>query len=167
MREKGTRDAGPPSALIKRRFVGTLWTVYVEDSAESMRMIMDSDLEDLKLDADRLHALAIKNMQREFPKIPYIAIDEMPNTWVVNAGDSYDAARMVLHEQWNPLAAEVDGELILAVPKRDFAVFTSTASPNAIRALRQFAEQAAQSDAYALTSELFRWTPAGWVVYPK
>jgi len=165
MAEQMKDDAGPGAELAARRFVGDLWIVFVEDSPESMRMIRADDLEKMKLDDAGLEALAMKNMREAMPNVPFMKVEEIPDMWVVTAGDSYDAARLMLHEQWKPMLDIVDGSLIVAVPTRDFVPFTGTAFPEAVQLLRGYAAKASDEDAYGLSGKLYRWTVDGWVVY--
>jgi uncharacterized protein YtpQ (UPF0354 family) len=158
-------DAGAGGELAARRFAGDLWIVYVEDSPESMRMIRTDDFEELKLDADGVHALAMKNMRAALPDVPITKVDDIPNLWAVTAGDSYDAARMMLHDHWKPLLDIVDGHLVVAVPTRDLVAITGTGFPETVEVLRELAKQASEQDAYGLSAKLYKWTADGWEVY--
>jgi hypothetical protein len=79
-------------------------------------------------------------------------------------GDSYEPSRLVLHDDWAPLAAAQNGTLIVAVPATDAVFYIGEDTPVAIDALRTLARNVFSRAPNRLTETLLRWSDAGWGV---
>lgn len=151
--------------IVSKKFMAGLHIVYVVDSPGSMRQLSVGDMQDLKLDPEKVHALAMANMEKALGDIPKADAPELPGLFVVTAGDSYEAARILLHKKWGKIAEEVEGDLVVALPTRDLVFFTGSADENRVRILFEMAKRVVEREPYSLTDKLFKWTPAGWVEF--
>jgi uncharacterized protein YtpQ (UPF0354 family) len=151
--------------VVSRKFMAGLHIVYVVDSPGSMRQLSVGDMQDMKLTPEKVHALALANMERALGDIPKADAPELPGLFVVTAGDSYEAARFLLHKKWEKIAKEVEGDLIVAIPTRDLVFFTGSADENRVRILFEMAKRVVEREPYSLTDKLFKWTPEGWVEF--
>lgn len=148
--------------IVSKRYMAGLHVVYVIDSPGSMRQLSVGDMQEMKLTPEKVHALAIANMEKTLGDIPREDAPELPGLFVVTAGDSYDAARFLLHKNWGKIAKEVEGDLVVAIPSRDLLFFTGSTDENRVRVLREMAKRVVEREPYSLTDKLFKWTPGGW-----
>jgi hypothetical protein len=162
--KEGTPEKAASNAIVARPFVADLYVVYAFDMPDGMRMMTRGDVAALGLDDQQIHALALANMEKAAGPIVGEALKPGSRIRVVRVGDSYEASRVILHDRWKDIAARVDGDLVVAVPARDFVAFTG--SREQVAALRVLARRAAAEDHHPLTATLLRWTPGGWEALP-
>lgn len=158
---------GPPEAraanrLVTRPFAGDLHVVYVLDRPDAMELVLQSTSEELGLVADELHGRALRNLEDAVPPITVEPLSGQRGIHQLVGGDSYDAARLLLHARWRDLAKERRGRLVVAVPSRDRVLLADGGKPRALEALRVLAALLFEQAAYPLTPDLLRWTETGW-----
>jgi hypothetical protein len=162
-----TRKSGVTPVV--RPFAGDLWTVYVFDLPDAMRVVDADDLPALKLNPDQLDALAMDNLGRRLAGFPHEPVESGSPVQVLHAGDSYESARLLLHDRWRDLKGEVKGDLLVSAPSRDYVYFVGRGeSPEFLRAFRQrMNEIARDGEHHPLSSQILRWVPEGWVVWDE
>jgi hypothetical protein len=159
-----TPDKVEGARLVRRPFAAGLSIVYVFDLPDGMRMINRDNMRELKLDEDGLHALAVKNLEAGVPVPVGAPVEAGSTVRLVHVGDSYEASNLILHDRWRKIAQQVKGDLIVAVPTRDYVYFTG--SQEDVTRLRALALEDDEKDSHPLTSTLLRWTPDGWEPHP-
>lgn len=119
----GYFDQIEAEARIPRRPLGEtgLFVVYVLDSPSSVAYLTDDHVNDLTLDPDELHALALKNLGGRTPPELLQGALRGDSVFQVGVGDSYDAARLLLLSgglaEGRALAAAVpDRDTLLVAP---------------------------------------------------
>jgi len=162
---KGPKDKAESNTIVSRPFAADIWIAYVFDLPDGMRMLTRGDLAQLGLDEDRLHALALANLEEALTDIPYEPLGDGSSVRVVKAGDSYEASRILLHGRWAALAREVKGDLLVAAPARDVVLFTGSREDVAM--LRYMSERLAAQQDHPISTTILRWTPKGWEVLDK
>jgi len=145
--------------LERQRFVGELSWMYVVDEPEGMALVNHEQLTQLGLDVPKLHALAVANLAKEFPKLELTELG--PGVWTL-PGDYLDSARLALTEQWRAEAKARGGTLLLAVPARGRVFVTNDAKLRDV--LVKLTDQAFAEEDHPLTRQLFRWTDEGWAL---
>lgn len=157
-------DAELPT-VVHQSFIDQLVYVYVVDSPTSMALLNKEQLGELELSLSELHALALKNLRQHMSVAEGRKATDELELYVINNGDSYESARLALHKDWAPVAASVQGDLIVVAPSRDFVFYAGSKSGGGTDALRALAE--ADDLPYRITPVLLKWTPQRWVVYDK
>jgi hypothetical protein len=79
-------------------------------------------------------------------------------------GDVYQPSRLVLHDDWAPLAAAQNGTLIVVAPATNAVFYIGEDTPVAIDALRTLAKKVIAHAPNGLAVILLRWNAAGWEV---
>lgn len=163
------REQGLPLPLAGRPFVGALYESFVIDEPDRIVHIGEASLDELgDPTLDELHELALENMREAFAEeMPTTPFDPVaaPSVRVVTIGDSYENARVLLHERWARVAAAVSGDLIVAAPARDRVIYTGAASERDVASLRWLAQQMVQHEPHPIAPTVLRWTEAGWVLF--
>ena len=158
-----------PMPFVGRPWVGPIWIAYVLDSPDAIATMTSAEQDQLALDEHGLHDLALENMRRAFPEDmhgePFAG--SAPGLRVLRPTDSYGAARLILHERWAPIAREVSGDLLAAGPARDVAIYTGSASPRDVYALRWLAQEMFQHEPHPMSPAVLKWTPEGWTLFDE
>ncbi len=158
------KPAGKGDGIVSRPFVAGLSVAYVFDMPDGMRFVTREDLAALRLDAAGLDRLALANLEASLPPIADEPAEPGSAVRLVHAGDSYEASRLLLHERWKPVAARVKGDLLVAVPTRDFVFFTG--SREDVSGLRAIARRLGSQAGHPLSTTLLRFTDDGWQAIP-
>jgi uncharacterized protein YtpQ (UPF0354 family) len=149
--------------LLRAPFAGDLSVVWVLDMPESMALVSQSNLSQLGMTQEAVAERAKQNLDACCGTLPVQPVPDVPGVYQVWVGDSYEAARLVLHDRWGPLAETVPGDLVVAAPNRDTVLFAGSEDGAALGVLASAAEEMSQG-AYALSSQILLWQPEGWKV---
>jgi uncharacterized protein YtpQ (UPF0354 family) len=164
---EGPPDKAAENKVVARRFLADLWIVYVLDQPESMQLISHGVMKKLGLHEAGLHDLALANLRASLQGMPSFLAEGTDGIHVVQVGDSYEASRLLLPELWQPLQAEMGGDLLACAPTRDVVYYTSALPPDRLRAMRKLAQSIYDKGPYSLSTAVFKWTPKGWVLFER
>lgn len=162
---QGSMPADAP-ALQPRPFVEGLVVLPVVDSPRTVRMLNEKDNRALGLNQEEVYQLGLTNLRSTLK--PLMAVAKGANRGQIGqlVGDSYQPSRLILHDDWAPLAAAQNGKLIVVSPATDAVFYISEDTPRAIDALRTFARNILSRAPNRLSDTLLRWTPGGWEIVP-
>jgi uncharacterized protein YtpQ (UPF0354 family) len=158
-------DKAQDNAILAQRFAGDLWIAYVLDRPSSTSLLTHADLKKLELQEAEVAALALANLRKACPEAAAKPLPDLPGVWAVEAGDSYEAARLLLPELWAPHKAKLKGDLIACAPIRDAVLFVDSEDRKALQAMQLLVDQLVAAEAYPLSKKLLRWTPQGFVEF--
>lgn len=158
-----------PEALAwTKPFAGDLRTVFVADFGDAIATLRPDDLETMGLSEEAARERALANMREAFGPIRHELFLAEGRVWKVNtatngiASDSHDNARLILHDLWAPIRAQVRGELVVAAPTRDIVLFTGTEEPQGLRGIGYLATEMWHGEPHPVSPQLVRWTAGGW-----
>ncbi len=157
----------PMPQVVWEHFHAGIWMVYVEDFPTTMTLLTTDRLQEGGLTAAQVHDLAVQNMTRDLVANPLIErqIDGVLRGGMVSAGDSYEAARLVLAEPWTSLAPRLDGDLVVCAGSRDSVTFAGSNDATEIEAMRTECRLTYQTAPYPVSPDLLRWTGSGWETF--
>lgn len=133
-------------------FSTDLVVLYAEDSPRNIRYLQPKDLESAKIERSELRALACGNLKRLLPKIERHGANGI---YLLTAGGDYEASLVLLDSLWKDEQADVQGEVVVAVPTRDLLVMTGSRDPQGIEKVKQIVKETWSGGAYRLTQKLF------------
>jgi hypothetical protein len=160
----GVRSNLRPVDSVFQPFVKDLVSTCVLDSPQANRALVSGDLAALGLDAAQAHAAALANLEAAFPAISAEAVSDAPGVFVLTMKDA--AGALLLVSRFEPLKAQVKGELIALPVHRDFVYFTGSEEGKVARDKARSLASDHIDGARALGPEWIKWTPAGWVSFP-
>lgn len=113
-----------PSDLLQQPLTDTLRVGYVLDGEEAFRWIVQADLQDANTDAARVHALALRNIERSCSGLvieaPPPQADGHDRLLRFDTRDGLDAARVLVPSFYRRFAPRFgDADLVVAIPTRD------------------------------------------------
>lgn len=126
-----------------------------DDTLETLTQPM---LEGSKLTQQDLHAKALDNLRRRFPKLP--PGDSVVGVWLVNS--LMGASLMLLPELWKTSASRCKGELLAIPISRDLVVWGDGGLKETPDSLQAVARNLAQVAPLPLTDRIFKWTSKGF-----
>jgi uncharacterized protein YtpQ (UPF0354 family) len=146
------RGAKKPLEHVFDNYNGALVVVYAEDSPKNIRYLTPSDVSQLKLSRERLHAMACENLKEILPKIELHGNNGL---YTVTAGGTYEASLLLLDSIWNKENLPVEGEIVVAIPTRDLLLVTGSYDKEGISKLKALAKKSYDEGSYRLTQQLF------------
>jgi uncharacterized protein YtpQ (UPF0354 family) len=160
--ERLLKSRGNERRFLSAPVVDDLVLVLVLDLPTTTRFLNDGDLSELGLTLEQLQALALENLRRR-PR-NFTAQEVAPGLFGLTAGDGYDAALFLLHDEWHTFKPKVRGELVVAPVGRDMVFVTGDREQAALSALGRVLENERSRPhvAYPITTRAYRWTVTGW-----
>jgi uncharacterized protein YtpQ (UPF0354 family) len=152
------------AAAVSEPLAGELVIVYVFDSGAARRPVAPADLQTLGLDKAGLRSAAVANLKAAAAEIPHEATDA-ERVYVVSPPDGYAAARLLQLEGWEPLKAEVQGDLIAIAPHERYVFFSGSGEDKATRDRLRALAADRMDGADGLSPVVLKWTPQGWVPF--
>lgn len=140
--------------FVLRLLAGDLIVAYVDDNDNSMSYVSNRDCKKLGLDLDELHALAMRNLERD--GLSKLNIQGGGGRYAVRLDRNYDASMVLLFEKWCD-RMDLDGEPVIAMPARDELLVCGRNDGETVAALRAMAADIASRAPYALSPTLFVW----------
>lgn len=147
--ERGATEVSDP---VHDEFSRDLIVVYAVDSENSIAFLPPAALEDAKIARDGLRVLATSNLKRLLPKIERAGSNGL---FLFMAGGAYEASLLLLDTIWAGMQAQVEGDVVVAIPTRDVLVVTGSQSAAGMSKLREIAQDAWKAGPYRLTPQLF------------
>jgi hypothetical protein len=124
--------------------------------------LIEDDRELLHLDLPALHKLAVTNLAGIVPGIIH---REPEPPFTIKAGGKYSASLLLADKLWDKEASTVRGELIAAVPSCDELIFTGSASPGGVEALRRKVQQVYGGSHEGISTTLLVRRNGKWEVF--
>lgn len=113
-----------------------LWVVFVRDSESAVAYINDTHFAELGVTLERLQEQAVENLLKKGPANFARAVVEKETLFVLKAGDTFDAARLLLV----PGQLSAGEELVAIVPDRDTLALLPVPKDGDFQALTKMAE---------------------------
>ncbi len=149
---------GSTDAPISRVFSNTLVITYMLDEPGAVVFVRERDIDGSKREA--LHARALENL-RAHANRRKLRFEPKGATYHAKLDGLNDASLLLLDELWDPptRVADLDGDIVAAVPSRGSLVFTGSQARGGIPGLRA---SITQSKERALSPELFVRRNGAW-----
>jgi hypothetical protein len=150
--------------LVGQLLPGDLVAVLAADHPNGITMVSAEQLRELKLDAQSAFELARKNLKATHETLDLELLEGTP-VYTNKQDDNYMAAMMMLPELWKPLAAKVEGDLLVAFPARNRVFATGSKDPGAADGIAKIANVAFQTEDHPIAPTIFKWGPSSWTVH--
>jgi hypothetical protein len=164
--EEAGKDAPPDkqagNRLVTTPFVADLVIAYAFDTPDAMRMMSERDRQKIGLERAAVDALARKNLDAALPGA--LPDDEIaPRIHQIHAGDSYEASRILLDDRWKAAARAVKGDLLVAVPSRDYLLYTGSREGDAVLSrFRTLVREYESTRGHPVSVTILRRAASGW-----
>lgn len=147
--------------MVARQLAEDLAVVYVEDTGPNeIRYITWADLQHWGTGLNGLHQIALWNLEQKsqgvFP-VRFNPPDRADPMFIWNVQDGYDAARLLLHHWLAEAAAQVNGDVLVAVPERHWLAVTGDSDPRKRAAIRRLAEDRYHKATFPVSPHLYVW----------
>jgi len=162
VQEMGGAQAG--IALVSEPVAGDLVALCYFDLPTTMRPVTSDDLARLGLTPHA--AMRTCNAQVKAALKPLAEqLKELPaQEFGYLIGDPYESSYILFHDDWAPLAAKFDGHLLVSVPGADAVLYGRERDREALAAFSELTKKFMAKAERPISSQVLRWTPAGWEV---
>lgn len=151
-------------APMRRPVAEGLVAMPIVDSPRSARLLGEADCKALGLLPDQAYDLALANLRMALKPLADVAKPVRRGAIGTLQGDFYESGRVLLHDDWAPLAKAQQGVLVVALPSKDLLLYGADDSPAGLDALRVLSRDVARRSPAQLSDLLLRWTESGWQV---
>lgn len=147
-----SKVGGKDASLYVEPLTADLYIVYAEDTENELVFLTAKDIKKLKRSRDQVRALAIDNLNN---KLTDIHQHDGKEVHILSAGNNHESSLILLDDLWEPLAQQVDGDIVIAIPSRGTLAYTGSNSPHGIAQLRLIVQKDFKKAAYLITDNLF------------
>ena len=149
-------------AIVVQPLAGDLWQALVAESASGSRFVTTSDLDLLKLSQGDAFAAGLQNAASSLPALATVTHDLTPHQIGIIQSKDDQTSRVLAAKDWAPLARELDGRLLVAVPASDTVLYCEENGTQSVRTFATTVRDTAAKAEHAVSPAVLRWTPAGW-----
>jgi uncharacterized protein YtpQ (UPF0354 family) len=143
--------------------VADLLVTYAFDLPGMFQMASGAAIAELGIRPEEVRAVAVANLKRQLPQIG--SAEHGPARRIVT-GENMEACTILAGPYWDQIAAETEGEVVVAVPSRDVVLFCSSKSAEGIAALRAASAEVLQEETtHRLTERLLVWRGGRWAEF--
>lgn len=140
----------PNKQLIVLPFVESIELLFVVDGDKAVRYVNRDDIAGAGLTEVALLDLASRNATR-LPQVKYEPTKGMPGVYFMPANDGLGTSRAFDFALWEKLEAVAGGPVAIAVPTRDWVLFTRADQPELVAKLRTLAGRIARGEPYPVS----------------
>lgn len=138
---------------IKQNWLGNLVIFYVVDEGDQFSLILKRDLP-RNVTIEELHDIATTNLDRD---VEYTFNETGFGGHGLIAGGDHETGALTLTGIWDWCAAQIQGNLIVAVPAKDLILMVPAKDIHKIDALKSFVSEIFQDGERLLTKQLYHF----------
>jgi hypothetical protein len=154
--------ASVQAKLVASPFPGDVKVVCYLDAPNAMRPVTASEIESLGLTEAQAIAAGTRNVGADLPPLRDLVKPLAGREIGIIEGDAYESSRLLLHDEWAPVAQELGGHLLVAVPASDVVLYAAEVDPAAVDAVAVLTREVALKAGRAISLAVYRWTKTGW-----
>lgn len=169
----GSREAQTPVAYPLAADAGLLVTYAIDEPAQPVPLTQER-MDELGLDAQELHELAVENLIRRAGS--NIGAQDLVMYQALVAGDEFEASTLLLPGIWEKLSEGFEGELLAVVPSRNTVYFMDSGARRQLAGQQltartmldlmcaTAADIKVQAREHGLSDKVIALTPDGWQI---
>jgi uncharacterized protein YtpQ (UPF0354 family) len=150
--------------LVVLPFVESIEVLFVVDGEKAVRYVNRDDMDTAGLTEKALLDLASRNSAR-LPQLKYEPIKGTPGLYFMPANDGLGTSRAFDAALWEKLEAAAGGPVAMAVPTRDWVLFTRADQPESVAKLRTLAGRIAKGEPYPVSDAVMIREKGSWKVF--
>lgn len=152
----------PAKGLVMLPLGPDIEQLFIIDSENAIRYVSLDEPRQAGLTTDALLAAGSANAAR-LATIKPTPLQGRDGLFALIFGDSLGSARMFDAALWDRIEADAGGPVAVAVPTRDWILFTRLDAPGHVAALHELAGRIAKGEAYGVSGAVLRRDGRGWV----
>jgi uncharacterized protein YtpQ (UPF0354 family) len=156
---KGVKE--PNKQLVVLPFVEGIEALFVIDGENSVRYVNRDDMAVTGLTEKALFDLASRNAAR-LPSLTYEPIRDIPGLYIMAADDGLGTSRAFDTALWQKLETTIGGPVAMAVPTRDWVLFTRADQPELVTKLRRLAGRITKGEPHPVSDAVMTRKGNSW-----
>lgn len=129
-----------------------LIVLYAVDSDVDIQYLTLERLDEASIAREDLRGLAVANLRRLLTSIERAGEKGL---FMFQAGGDYESSLLLFDSIWAGLRAEVQGDVVVAIPTRDCLIASGTKEPEGLSNLKNIAQKIWEEGPYRLTPQPF------------
>lgn len=140
------------SRLYFERLNTELVVLYVEAMDGKLRFLSEQDIDGLTLERKSLREKSIENLKTILPQI---GLERYDDTYIVSAGGSFESSLILLDSFWDSGNLDVDGDIVVAIPARDWVLVTGSSNAVGIEKVKTVGNKVFKYSSYLISKAIF------------
>lgn len=153
-------DLPAENSPVSRPLAADLIVLYAEEFPDRFEFVSRNRMEQLALNPDDLHSLAIRNLPN---RLPEIQLHGDSPCHMITCGGNLEATLLLHDGLWDMLAESLPGQPMAAVPARDLLFVTGSGWAGAQQFLSELANKDLEDNSQALSKQVFIRKDGTWV----
>jgi hypothetical protein len=145
---------------------GLVALIYV-DKPRSMGTVNASELAAMNLSTGEAYALGLRNIAADLQPIDQVIQALAPRDIGILRSSPYESSRILLHADWAKVSKQFGDHLIVATPSAEELLYADGSSAESVNALSTMAHGRFTKAERRISSSVFEWQPARWVVVAR
>ena len=158
------RGAEAPVEFYSEPLAKGLRVFYVIDTPNSIRYVDRNTIEASGIAYKDLRSAATANLRRLAADLQGAKADGLA---FLRLDGNYDSSLLLLDEYWNTANFDLSGDIVVAIPARDFVVITATDEADGMARLPEIVDRYYAESPYRLTRNYYRRAGNRWMLWQQ
>lgn len=147
---------------ISEALVSDLSVLYVLDFPDRVQFLLQSNLDELELDLEEVHELAVSNLNAKSDDFQVHTVDGI---YFLELDGMYESSALLLEGFWDVIETELGAAPVAAIPTRDLLLFAPSNDPLGVQLVRQLTVQIEADTGYPISTTLLIRQNGEWERY--
>ena len=136
--------------------------VFALNDSLALTYMTKTMFESLETSPEILRDFAVSNLTRILPKVQYHDLDGM---LMLVADGNFEASLLLFDNLWDGESLPLKGEIVVAVPARDFLLATTSDNEQGLNEMREFVDGAEETFSHFVSDKLFVRRGGSWTIF--
>ena len=156
---------GIKDVIVYEEFLEGIVLIYVFDKPTMIEMVSPSALLELNIEKSELEMISLANLENFMEGFHII---EDTGVYFPYLEESvYTSSLLLIDDIWNYDNFPVNGDIIVAIPERDFVIVIGSDDVDLVRKTRTYCESVFQTSNYAVYYGLLKWNGHSFEIYTE
>ncbi len=147
---------------VNEPLVADLSVLYVLDFPDRVQFLLESNLEEMDLDLEDVHDVAVSNLSA---KSGDFLMHEVDGIYFLELDGMYESSALLLDGFWADIEADFGAAPVAAIPTRDLLLFAPSNDPLSVELVRRLTVQIEADTGYPISTTLLIRRNGSWAAY--
>ncbi len=136
--------------------------VFALNDSLALTYMTETMFQSLETSPEILRDFAVSNLERILPEVRYHDLDGM---LMLVADGNFEASLLLFDDLWDGETLPLKGEIVVAVPARDFLLATTSDNKQGLNEMREFVDGAGETFSHFVSDKLFVRRGGSWIIF--